>query len=95
MVSKPPAKCSTKVESLADLKLVVNDPQGPIQVGEETTYEICISNRGTKAATEVQVLAQFSEGIEPVNVEGGKADRSPAKCSSARSPRSPRTRPSP
>ena len=69
----------TKVESLADLKLVVNDPQGPIQVGKETTYEICISNRGTKAATEVQVLAEFSEGIEPVNVEGGKADLIPGQ----------------
>jgi uncharacterized repeat protein (TIGR01451 family) len=69
----------TKVESLADLKLVVNDPQGPIPVGEETAYEICITNRGTKAATEVQVLAQFSEGIEPVGVEGGKAELIPGQ----------------
>jgi uncharacterized repeat protein (TIGR01451 family) len=70
----------TKVESLADLKLVVNDPQGPVPVGEETTYEISITNRGTKAATEVQVLAQFSEGIEPVSVEGGKAELIPGQA---------------
>ncbi|MCY2988795.1 MAG: hypothetical protein NTY19_13130 [Planctomycetota bacterium] len=69
----------TKVESVADLKLTVNDPKGPIPVGEEVTYEVLITNRGTKAAVEVSVLAQFSEGIEPVSAEGAKAEMMPGQ----------------
>jgi len=64
----------TKVEALADLKLVVNDPVGPVPVGESVKYEVRITNRGTKAAEQVRVVAQFSEGIEPVGAEGSKAD---------------------
>jgi len=60
----------TRVEAVADLKLSVNDPQGPIPVGQEVLYEVSVVNRGTKAATQVLVVAQFSEGIEPVATEG-------------------------
>jgi len=63
----------TLVEALADLKLTVNDPQGPVPVGEESAYEIRVTNRGTKAAEDVRVFAFFSEGIEPVGIEGGRA----------------------
>jgi uncharacterized repeat protein (TIGR01451 family) len=63
----------TLVEALADLKLTVNDPQGPVPVGEESEYEIRVTNRGTKAAEDVRVFAFFSEGIEPVGIEGGRA----------------------
>jgi uncharacterized repeat protein (TIGR01451 family) len=65
---------STKVEAVADLKLTVADPQGPKPVGEEVTYEITITNRGTKAARKVGVVINFSEGIDPIGVEGGTAD---------------------
>jgi len=64
----------TKVESLADLKLVVNDPRGPTAIGDDTVYEIHITNRGTKAAEQVSVVGQFSEGIEPLEATGAKAD---------------------
>ncbi len=70
---------TTQVEAVADLKLTVNDPKGPIPIGEETTYEIQITNRGSKAATQVQVVAQFSEGIEPVAAEGIRADIVPGQ----------------
>ena len=63
----------TLVEALADLKLTVNDPQGPVPVGEESEYEIRVTNRGTKAAEDVRVFAFFSEGIEPIGIEGGRA----------------------
>lgn len=68
------AVATTKVEAVADLKLTVNDPQGPKPVGEEVTYEVTIVNRGTKAARKVAVVVNFSEGIEPVSVEGGTAE---------------------
>jgi len=60
----------TRVESVADLKLTVNDPKGPIRVGQDVVYEISVFNRGTKAAGQVHVVAQFSEGIEPVATDG-------------------------
>lgn len=68
------ALATTKVEAVADLKLTVNDPQGPKPVGEEVTYEVTIVNRGTKAARKVAVVVNFSEGIDPVSVEGGTAE---------------------
>jgi uncharacterized repeat protein (TIGR01451 family) len=61
---------STRVEALADLQLVVNDPRGAVPVGTETAYEIRIVNRGTKAAEDIQVLGYFSDGIEPTAVSG-------------------------
>lgn len=68
------AACITRVEALADLKLLINDPQGPVPTGEPTVYEVRIMNRGTKAAEGVQIAAFFSEGVEPLAVEGGTAE---------------------
>jgi hypothetical protein len=68
------AACITRVEALADLKLTINDPQGPVPTGEPTVYEVRIMNRGTKAAEGVQIAAFFSEGVEPIAVEGGSAE---------------------
>ncbi|MFN3151731.1 hypothetical protein [Bremerella sp.] len=62
----------TRVESVADLKLLVNDPTGPIPVGQEVEYEFTLNNRGTKEARGVKVTASFGSGIEPVSVEGGR-----------------------
>jgi len=62
----------TRVESVADLKLLVNDPTGPIPVGQEVEYEFTLNNRGTKEARGVKVTVSFGTGIEPVSVEGGK-----------------------
>lgn len=61
---------STQVEAVADLTLSVIDPPGPVPVGEEAVYELRIHNRGTKTATQVEVVAYFSYGIEPVAAEG-------------------------
>jgi uncharacterized repeat protein (TIGR01451 family) len=60
----------TKVESLADLKLTVNDPPGAVAVGTEVVYEVRITNRGTKEAENIQLYGYFSEGVEPVSVAG-------------------------
>lgn len=63
----------TKVESIADLKLSVEDPTGPFPVGEEVVYEVHVYNRGTKSADNVYAIASFSDGISPLRVEGGAA----------------------
>lgn len=61
---------ATDVEALAELNLNVRDPQGPVPVGEDAEYEIVITNRGTKAAERIEIVAYFSEGVEPVEVTG-------------------------
>ncbi|HVT29569.1 MAG TPA: hypothetical protein VHE81_16250, partial [Lacipirellulaceae bacterium] len=61
---------STNVIALADLKLDVIDPKGPVAVGSQAVYEIHIKNRGACAAKDVNVVGLFSEGIEPEQAEG-------------------------
>jgi uncharacterized repeat protein (TIGR01451 family) len=65
------ATLNTHVEALADLKLEVRDPQGPIAVGDDTVYEVHVRNRGTKPAEEINLTVFFSEGLEATTVDGG------------------------
>ncbi len=69
----------TTVEAIADLKLVVNDPKGPVQVGTDITYEILVINRGSKEATNVSLVAQFSEGVEPSAATGHRSEIVPGQ----------------
>lgn len=64
------AAAHTQVEALADLKLEVNEPKGPLPLGEEVTYEILIKNHGSKSAERVFVVAFFEEGIDPISAAG-------------------------
>ncbi|GHT33978.1 hypothetical protein FACS189427_00500 [Planctomycetales bacterium] len=61
---------SVSAEAIADLKMDVENPQGPVEVGQEATYTINVSNRGTKPAEDVEVFAAFAAGLEPFAVEG-------------------------
>lgn len=63
----------TTIMAVADLALELTDPQGPVAVGQEAVYSIRIRNRGTQAAEKVALSAYFSDGVEPVAVEGGDA----------------------
>ncbi len=69
-VATAAAACITTVETIADLVLSVQDPKGPLPTGEETEYEITVQNRGSRAAKGVELLMQFSEGIEPSKATG-------------------------
>lgn len=60
----------TEVVAVADLVLDVSDPSGAVAVGEDAVYEVRIRNRGNEAAEGVDVVAHFSNGVEPVSVEG-------------------------
>jgi len=64
----------TSVQAIVDLKLTVFDPPAPAAVGSEVTYEVVIHNRGSKAAEDVRVVAQFGHGIEPVRLDGQTGD---------------------
>lgn len=69
----------TEVKAFADLKLIVNDPPGPTPVGGRGVYELIVVNRGSKAAEHVRVVAQFSNGIEPVEAHGQPAEIVPGQ----------------
>jgi uncharacterized repeat protein (TIGR01451 family) len=71
---KAAVSIDTQVEALADLVLTVNDPPAPAPVGKEVVYEITLRNRGSKAATAVQALTHFGNGIEPIRIEGHQGD---------------------
>ncbi len=63
----------TEVIALADLKLDVRDPRGAHPTGEPVTYEIRVENRGTTDAEGISIVGLFSEGIDPVSVEGAQS----------------------
>jgi|GEM_PF-1958667 hypothetical protein len=70
---------TTRVQGIADLKLLVNDPQGPQRLSQLAVYELQIVNRGTRAARNVSVVGQFGHGVEPVKVVGGEAELVPGQ----------------
>ena len=64
-----------RIESVADIRMELADPKGPVPVGDEATYEIHIENRGSRLAKQIEVVAYFSQGIEPIGAEGAKFNR--------------------
>jgi len=58
------------VEGLAALTFEVTDQQGLIEVGGETTYEIVVTNKGSKAAANVQVVAIMPAGMQALSAQG-------------------------
>jgi uncharacterized repeat protein (TIGR01451 family) len=73
------ANTVTLVESLADLKLEVRDPQGPIATGDDAIYEVVVRNRGTKGAENVNLVLFFSAGLEATAVQGGPHEIGPGQ----------------
>ncbi len=62
------------VESLAELTFSVADSADPIEIGTETTYEIKVSNHGTKADSNVSVQVQLPPGMELLDAEDARMD---------------------
>lgn len=58
------------VEGIAALSFEVTDVSSPIETGGETTYEIRVSNQGTKEAANVQVAAMLPAGLRAVSASG-------------------------
>jgi len=64
------------VEGLAAIKFEVRAMEDPIEVGGETGYEIRVVNQGTKAATNVQVVAELPAGLKFISAEGESQHKS-------------------
>ena len=67
---------SVNVEAIADLKMQMDNPQGPVEVGQEAVFAIHITNRGTKTAEDVEVVAAFARGLEPFGIDGANGTMS-------------------
>jgi len=59
-----------RVETSANLALVVEEPSGPVELEGEATYQIRLQNRGTASANEVEVVVYFANNLEPLSAEG-------------------------
>ncbi len=64
------SSATTNVETIADLVLTVEDPKGPLPTGDEISYTIRIRNRGSRTASNVNLVMHFSEGVEPTGATG-------------------------
>ncbi len=65
------------VESLAELTFQISDAADPIEIGSETTYEIRLTNRGSRSDSNVQVKFQLPAGLQLISTEtdAGTDDR--------------------
>jgi uncharacterized repeat protein (TIGR01451 family) len=58
------------VEGLVALSFEVNAADGAIEVGGETSYDITVTNQGSKPAANVQVVAVVPAGLRATNGQG-------------------------
>ncbi len=57
------------IEGIAAILFEVADTVDPIEVGGQTTYEIKVVNQGSKAASNVQIVAQLPGGCKALDAE--------------------------
>ena len=60
---------TTTVEGSASLVLEIQDLEDPVEVGQETAYEIRITNIGTKSAQNVGLTFEMPGSVELLNVQ--------------------------
>ncbi len=63
----------TAVEGIAAVLLEVVDIHDPIEVGQNETYEITVTNQGSAQATNVAITAELDQGMEYVRGSGPTA----------------------
>jgi hypothetical protein len=73
------SNATTSLIGVVDLRLSVSPPTAPAPVGSEVAYELTLSNRGSKIAEGVSVIALFSKDIEPTRAEGQDAEIIPGQ----------------
>jgi uncharacterized repeat protein (TIGR01451 family) len=71
------AEYATLWKGYAALLIEMIDTEDPLQVDEETTYIIRVTNQGTKEDTNVNITGEFPAEITPIEISGdvpGKID---------------------
>jgi uncharacterized repeat protein (TIGR01451 family) len=59
----------TRVEGTTSLAIEITDVEDPIEIGSETLYQIHITNKGSKSAERVQVVAMIADGLKVTGIE--------------------------
>ncbi|MDR2641435.1 MAG: DUF11 domain-containing protein [Planctomycetaceae bacterium] len=69
------AQCTSvfTAEAITDLRMFVESPNGPIEVGQEAVFVINVTNRGTKMAGNVGLFVYCSGGLKPISTVGEKS----------------------
>ncbi|MDO5554821.1 MAG: hypothetical protein Q4G68_13770 [Planctomycetia bacterium] len=71
---------NVQVDGLAALTFAVNAVTGPVEVGREAVYEIQLSNRGTKASSNIHVVVQIpptmkiTDGTGPTKLQSSVSE---------------------
>lgn len=63
--------CQTKVVGISALLLEKGDNPDPIQVGEQTTYYVRVTNQGSSDDTDIKVVVEFPKELTPVSADNG------------------------
>lgn len=63
--------CQTKIVGVSALLLEKGDNPDPIQIGEETTYYVRVTNQGSTDDTNIKVVVEFPEYLSPVSADNG------------------------
>jgi uncharacterized repeat protein (TIGR01451 family) len=58
------------IEGLAALNFQLSDTSDPVEAGGQTSYEIRVTNQGSKAATGVRLVALVPREMKPLSAEG-------------------------
>jgi uncharacterized repeat protein (TIGR01451 family) len=61
---KVEGEVTTRVECLSELALEVMPTEDPVEVGEETTYQVKVTNVGSKTETDIRLVCTLPEQME-------------------------------
>lgn len=64
------AKLATRIAGVSSLALTIQDRDDPVEVGQETMYEVRVSNEGSKDANAVELICELPAGMELNTVRG-------------------------
>jgi uncharacterized repeat protein (TIGR01451 family) len=59
-----------EVDAVSELPFTIHDLADPIEIGSDTAYEIRVSNRGAKDATNVVISVAFPPDLKPLAGDG-------------------------
>ncbi len=68
---KESAEACTLWRGVSGLLLEEGDNPDPIQVGEQTTYYVRVTNQGTAADADIRVVVKFPREVTPVSADNG------------------------
>jgi uncharacterized repeat protein (TIGR01451 family) len=69
------SEATTTLTGIPGLLIEVVDTEDPVRIGEETSYEIVVTNQGSKVANAVQIKAMLDPGVQFVAASGDTSHR--------------------